>query len=262
LLETVSQQAASYIAEARAAAALSQVQKLEEFNERFAFIAHDVKNIVNQLSITVQNARIHGDNPEFRKDMIETVASSANRMKTMMADLTAVRDRSSDVQVERVSVPILDMSKSLAAITADWQKLRPNMSIELPSEPVIVQLDEKKLRTVVGHLLQNAIDAVGEAGSVRFHGEVRNNCALVDISDDGPGMSPEFVQNTFFAPFKSTKKGGYGIGGFQVRQLVREMGGQLEVHSEIGQGTTIRISLPLHHLEAAPDRSSPTEEAV
>ncbi|TNE38075.1 MAG: PEP-CTERM system histidine kinase PrsK [Alphaproteobacteria bacterium] len=257
LLETVSQQAASYIAEARAAAALSQVQKLEEFNERFAFIAHDMKNIVNQLSIMVQNARVHGENPEFQKDMINTVANSVARMKSMMADLTAVRERSSEAPLERVQMSPVALDEILRQVADDWQKLHANMKVDLPEETMLAQVDEKKLRTALGHILQNAWDAVGEKGAVSFHGETRDQQAILDISDDGPGMSREFIQNIFFQPFKSTKKGGYGIGGFQIRQLVREMGGKLDVHSEPGQGTTVRVTLPLTLVEM----KAPAEKA-
>lgn len=257
LLETVSQQAASYIAEARAAAALSQVQKLEEFNERFAFIAHDMKNIVNQLSIMVQNARVHGDNPEFQSDMVKTVSNSVDRMKSMMADLTAVRERAAETQMERLQLSPLPIGDILHDVASDWQKLHAGLKTDLPEEAMVAQVDEKKLRTALGHVLQNAWDAAGANGSVRFRGEARDKKIVLDVSDDGPGMSREFIQRVFFQPFKSTKKGGYGIGGFQIRQLVREMGGQLEVHSEPGQGTTVRITLPLSLVEV----KIPTEKA-
>ena len=68
---------------------------------------------------------------------------------------------------------------------------------------------------------------------------------LIDVTDNGPGMDDAFVRDELFLPFRSTKSGGYGIGAFQTRELVRMADGDLEVISEKGFGTTMRIILPL-----------------
>src|SRR3546814_13854417 len=73
LLRTVGQQAASYIAEAQSQSALADAEKFEEFNRRFAFIMHDIKNLVSQLSPVARNAERHADKPEFRADMVATL---------------------------------------------------------------------------------------------------------------------------------------------------------------------------------------------
>lgn len=99
--------------------------------------------------------------------------------------------------------------------------------------------------TALNHIVQNAVEAVGKDGEISLYTQRRDGDVLIDISDTGSGMTKEFIQSIFFEPFKSTKKGGYGIGGFQIRQLVREIGGHLEIQSEPGQGTTVRIILPV-----------------
>ena len=68
---------------------------------------------------------------------------------------------------------------------------------------------------------------------------------LIDITDNGPGMDDAFIRDELFLPFRSTKSGGYGIGAFQTRELIRMAGGDLEVISEKGFGTTMRVILPL-----------------
>ena len=65
------------------------------------------------------------------------------------------------------------------------------------------------------------------------------------VADDGPGMTPEFIRDTLFRPFGTTKKSGYGIGAYQARELIRQMGGRLEVTSAEGEGTRVHIYLPL-----------------
>ncbi len=74
LLRTAGRQAASSLAEAHGQEALSNAQRFEEFNRRFAFILHDIKNLVSQLSLLSRNAERHADNPEFRADMVATLA--------------------------------------------------------------------------------------------------------------------------------------------------------------------------------------------
>jgi signal transduction histidine kinase len=69
--------------------------------------------------------------------------------------------------------------------------------------------------------------------------------ALLMVADDGPGMTPEFIRDTLFRPFGTTKKSGYGIGAYQARELIRQMGGRLEVTSAVGEGTRVHIYLPL-----------------
>ena len=75
----------------------------------------------------------------------------------------------------------------------------------------------------------------------------------IEVSDNGPGMDEEFVRNELFRPFRSTKSSGLGIGAYQAREMVRMSGGDLEVISGRGAGTTMRITLPaeLRHRSAA-----------
>ena len=68
---------------------------------------------------------------------------------------------------------------------------------------------------------------------------------IIDIVDEGPGMSPEFIRAELFRPFASTKGDGHGVGVYQARELLREAGGDLLVLSRVGSGTTMRLLLPL-----------------
>src|SRR5439155_3449948 len=88
LLRTAGNQAASSLAEALSQNALADAQRFEEFNRRFAFILHDVKNLVSQLSLLSRNAERHADNPEFRADMIATLKGSVGKMNELLARLT------------------------------------------------------------------------------------------------------------------------------------------------------------------------------
>ena len=87
LLRTLGRQAASYIAEASTQAELDEAGKFDEFNRRFAFIMHDIKNLVSQLSLVARNAERHADNPAFRADMVATLQGSVGKMNDLLARL-------------------------------------------------------------------------------------------------------------------------------------------------------------------------------
>jgi signal transduction histidine kinase len=98
---------------------------------------------------------------------------------------------------------------------------------------------------VVSHLIDNAIEASpGRDGRVAVRLTAQGGDAVIEVEDNGKGMEAEFVRNEMFKPFKTTKAGGYGIGAYESREFVRELGGNLDVVSAPGRGTTVRIRLP------------------
>jgi len=102
-----------------------------------------------------------------------------------------------------------------------------------------------RLERVIGHLLQNAADASTASGIIRVRAGAEGGEARIEVEDNGKGMSEEFVRTQLFRPFSSTKAHGMGIGTFESREYIRELGGSIEVDSREGSGTTFRIRLPL-----------------
>jgi putative PEP-CTERM system histidine kinase len=243
LLRTAGNQAASSLAEALGQEALSQAQRFEEFNRRFAFILHDIKNLVSQLSLVARNAERHADNPEFRADMVATLQSSVGKMNELLARL-APHSQSRVQRIEPQTLrPILT-----AAIAA---KRRDREVTLLGDASVEVLVDSGALEQAVVHLLQNALDASsGEPVTVKVTSEGAN--VAIAIVDKGVGMDGDFIRNRLFEPFASTKPGGFGIGAFEARSLITAMGGRLSVDSRLGRGTTFTILLPA--AEAAEER--------
>jgi signal transduction histidine kinase len=114
-----------------------------------------------------------------------------------------------------------------------------------------VVADRERLERVVGHLVQNAIEATARDGYVAITVARTGDAAQVLISDSGSGMSAEFIRDRLFQPFESTKSAGMGIGVFESREYISELGGKLEVTSSRPGGTTFKILLPLYRVEAA-----------
>jgi len=251
LLKTAARQAASYIAEENAAQALAQVRRFEDFNLRFAFIVHDVKNLAAQMTLILRNAERHGDNPEFQKDMLQTVRGSVGRLRAMLEQLRNPLEPPSAKES-------VDLVWLLHEVAVNWRLQHPNLESVLPVGPVSVLGQMEQLRAVVSHLIQNALDAAGPNGKINLGlhiegvlpkarpGDIADDkrWAVITVTDDGPGMDRKFIENDLFRPLRSGKTEGFGIGAFQARQFAREMGGSLEVDSECGCGTRILVRLP------------------
>jgi signal transduction histidine kinase len=149
----------------------------------------------------------------------------------------------------RAPVPV-----SIAAVTAriGQVKASPALSVEPVDPDLVIIADPDHLEAALGHLVQNALEAVRGIGRVVLRaGHSDTDRVIIEVADDGPGMSADFVRDELFRPLATTKRTGHGIGAFQARELVRDMGGRLDVESAPGAGTTMRLSFPRHR-EATP----------
>jgi putative PEP-CTERM system histidine kinase len=262
LLRVVGREVASRVAEEHAARILSQTRELREYSQRFAFVLHDIKNVSGQLSMLLANAEVHADNPEFQRDVLATVRASVDKIAGLLTRLQAGRRERGDALFDpmerlRKIVEITRASGLLGAATR-VQVAGPTSDFNQPASPEpaspgAVTIDAESFDAVATHLLHNAIEASTASPTnprdadegVRVVVTRRESGFVIDITDDGPGMSPEFIRDELFRPFGSTKDGGHGIGAFQARELLREGGGDLLVLSRVGSGTTMRLLLPV-----------------
>ena len=236
VLRISGRQAASHIAEMQSQAELSEARRFDEFNRRFAFIMHDVKNLASQLGLLAANAERHAENPEFRADMIETLKLSVARMNELLLRLSP-QGRSGAVQRGTAKVAPL-----LQRIAADAGRRHP-VSIGCDDGLDVVG-DSEAILQILGHLVANAIDASPGEAPVLLAASADSGGARIDVIDHGSGMSREFIRGDLFKPFVSTKDNGFGLGAFEALQLARAMGGRLDVDSREGEGTRFSLWLP------------------
>jgi signal transduction histidine kinase len=104
--------------------------------------------------------------------------------------------------------------------------------------------DREQLHSVVTNLLLNAGDAVNDNGTVTVETNFKDGWTELTVSDNGCGMTPEFLQKGLFRPLSTTKKKGLGIGMFQTKMIVEAHGGKITASSQPGVGTTFRVLLP------------------
>ena len=237
LLKTAGRQAASFLAQMQATEALLEARKFDAFNRMSAFVVHDLKNIVTQLSLMMKNAqRLHA-NPEFQQDMLMTIENSLEKMRQLMLQLR-----------EGATPPGTAFGVDLGRVVQRIESAAAHRGRKLElavAERVFARGHEERLERVIGHVVQNALDATDADGRVwlkvgRFGGQAR-----IEVGDTGHGMSAEFIRDRLFKPFQTTKSAGMGIGAYESFQYVRELGGSIDVRSEPDKGTEVTLLLPL-----------------
>ncbi|AKH41431.1 C4-dicarboxylate transport sensor protein DctB [Croceibacterium atlanticum] len=242
LLRVVGRQLASYLAEQGSQDALGEAQRFDEFNRRIAFVMHDIKNLASQLSLLASNAEKHADKPEFRADMLVTLRNSSDKLQALLARLGRYGRQGGEARVE---IPVERLLADVAARFANRSQV-----VQVKREPCTIVGDREALEQALVHLVQNAIDASEDTSPVFLDIRREATDAVIEIVDSGCGMSPEFVRTRLFKPFHSSKPSGFGIGAFEARELIRAMGGTLDVESREGLGTRFLVHLPLAGMEA------------
>jgi putative PEP-CTERM system histidine kinase len=243
LLEIAGSQAASYLAQEHAADALMVARQFESFNRMSTFVVHDLKNLVAQLSLMNANAEKHKDNPEFQQDMLETLNHSVQKMKLLLQKLG--RTENAEKPLPQAVDQIVRQAVALKSA------FEPHPQLVVEEAGLLVLADRERLERVLGHLIQNAIEATPRDGHVMIRvgpapASRLSHAVEIEITDTGEGMTEEFIRERLFRPFDSTKSAGMGIGVFESREYITELGGKLEVTSRRYSGTTFSAVLPLY----------------
>lgn len=237
LLKTVGNHIAVHLAQARSDSLLAEARQFEAYNRTTAFLMHDLNNLIAQQSLIVANAEKHKRNPEFVDDAISTIAGSVDRMKRVMKQL-----KSAD---KEKNAKLTDLKFVVSAAVDRCAVVKPNPTLDLNDVDARVATNAEEFIMVLAHVIRNAQDACSEDGTVTVGLHRSDDVAIITVSDDGAGMSSDFVRDRLFRPFDSTKGSqGMGIGAYQAREFARKMGGDLAVDSRPGEGTRVSISVP------------------
>lgn len=237
LIKVAARQAASHLAQYQADQALVESRQFEAFNRLSAYVIHDLKNILAQLSLMVSNAQKHKHNPEFIDDMVATVDNSVDRMSKLMAQLRSGAGQTEQREFELATV--------LAEVVQESQLRPPAPSFDDGNINLKLTCDRDRLRTVFAHLIQNAQEATPKTGEIAVRLRDYERGAVVEIQDTGCGMDEDFIRHRLFKPFDSTKGlTGMGIGVFESRDFIRNLGGDITVDSKPGEGSLFRVKIP------------------
>jgi len=240
LLKCLGDQIASNLLNIHLSQRLLQAREMEAFQTMSAFFVHDLKNTAATLSLMLQNLPLHFDDPEFRSDALRAVSRSVNHINELIERLGLLRKELKLHPVEG------DLAAVVSAALAGLDEM-PGITLvkNLPPTPLIT-IDPGQIQSVVTNLILNARDAMPHGGEIRVETSRQNGWAIVSVSDNGCGMSPEFMSKSLFRPFQTTKKKGIGIGMFHSKMILDAHQGKIDVQSEPGRGTTFKVMLPLH----------------
>jgi putative PEP-CTERM system histidine kinase len=239
LFKSLGAQAASGLLNLQLTQQLIQARELEAFQAMSAFFVHDLKNTASTLSLMLQNLPAHFDDPAFREDALRAISKSVDRINDLIARMTLLRQRL------ELHVVASDLSEVVAdALNSLKGAISSNVVRSLAPVPG-VPLDPGQIQKVVVNLLLNAHDAAGNTGEIRVETAEQNGWAMLSVSDNGVGMSQEFITRSLFRPFQTTKKKGVGIGLFHSKMIVEAHHGRIEVESAEGKGTVFRVLLPM-----------------
>jgi hypothetical protein len=237
LCRTVAAEAATIIMNARMAEDLAHGREIRAFAEMSSFVIHDIKNCANTLSLVASNAEAHMGDPAFQKDAVRAIRRSVEKMQELLQRLSGIRQpilRREDVDLNELVEGSLHALKDVVPGTT-------RIETTLGLVPALF-CDPEQLEGVIRNLTTNAIEAIDGNGEVRIETFQEGGEAVLVVSDNGCGMSTEFVRNSLFRPFRSTK-GGLGIGLYQCKQVAEAHGGRLEIESAEGRGTTCVLRL-------------------
>ena len=239
LLQTIGDQSAAALLNLRLSEKLCQTKELEAFQVMSAFFMHDLKNLASKLSLVSQNMPRYYDNEEFRQDAMRTVSQGVDKIKSVCTRLSLL---SGTLDLNQRETCLEDLVRS--TVSGMNGVLSSTIETDISDGLPLVPIDEEQMQKVLENLLINGNEAMGEDGRIRVAVGQCDGWVELSVSDDGVGMTREFMEKSLFKPFQTTKKQGMGIGLFHCKTIVEAHGGKIEVESEEGKGTTFKVMLP------------------
>src|SRR5512133_2977986 len=243
LMKTIARQAALAILHQRLSEQITHAREIEAIGNVSAFVVHDLKNLVSNLSLMVENASKYIHNPDFQKDMLTSLGNTVVKMQTLISRLKNLGDQD---HLNHQHVNLLELAERTARLVVGSR-------ITVSGTSEIIRADENEIQKVILNLLMNGIEASDPNQPIA----IEVGCAevpFIRIRDKGCGMSARFLRTELFKPFRTTKQLGLGIGLYQCRQIVAAHGGKSEVSSVEGDGSVFTVWFA--------DNAEPTAGAV
>jgi len=243
LLKTVGMQLTNALALSHASDALSRSRQFEAYNRLSAYLVHDLKNLVAQVSLIVKNAERHKHNPEFIDDSIATLENVVYKIEHLLTQLKKG-------QIKPDNKTLINLAEIIQDVAIQQAGNKPTLQLAANLNKCEVLGEKEKITAILGHLVQNAQEATAENGFVRMELSKDEQQAIIKVIDNGSGMDNKFIAERLFKPFDTTKgNAGMGIGVYEARDYIGKQSGSCDVESKLGEGTTFTIKLPLARQE-------------
>jgi signal transduction histidine kinase len=222
----------------RSKAPLRRIQATKD-----SVLVHDIRNLGLRLSLLLSNLEEHYDDPDFRNSASDLLRSTVQKLEGIAG---AWASRGDSVLI-KVPLELNDLLREvLRTCRPRGRSPGPKVSVSLAEVPAVWG-DPYYLRDAFQSVVQNAQEAASSWVTLRSALETRGprTFVAIEVEDDGPGMSAEFIKRRLFRPFQTMKSGGVGLGLYTARRILRHHRGDVEVESCDGTGTRVRLLLPL-----------------
>lgn len=212
-----------------------------------AGVAHEIGNPLNSLSLHLQllERKVRDLPPGDKEPLLDHLKTSRTEIGRLDTILKQFLQAMRPTTPERRPVQLHELlEESLVALSPELESRDIRVELDLANEVPSLDLDPTQIKQAIYNIIRNAYQAVAQPdGEISITSSATDYEVKLSISDNGSGISPE-VMGAMFEPFKTTKTDGTGLGMLIVRRILREHGGELEVESEEGVGTTVTLYFP------------------
>lgn len=217
--------------------------QIDSFNRFASFVVHDLKNTVGMLSLTAENAQRNIQDEDFQKDTIDTIKRSVEKMQRLIDSLNTHK---SPASIKRTLVDISVLIDQAVQAMNSTAAMKDVSVVSVGTRGIMAELDSAAIRRVIENLILNAIEATPSGGCVEVSVRMRDEGRIdISVKDTGAGFDPGYLRASLFRPFRSTKKGGLGIGLILCKSLIEAHRGSISIDSEPGRGATVTASFPV-----------------
>lgn len=218
-------------------------ERLSVLGKFSSLILHDIRNPLSALKTRVELLKMNREDPEYFDDAIKKIEGDIARMESLAAEFLDyargdIRLNMSVSSIDRLFERFSDLialkkSPGLQEVTVHNEVHKP------------VIIDEERMLRVLLNAADNACKALRNGGKISLRSQIEDDAVLISISDTGVGMAPEVLEHIFEPFYSSSSAGGTGLGMIIIKNIVEAHHGTVTVLSTVGQGTDVRIRLPV-----------------
>jgi len=221
------------------------MEKLAAVGKAVSQVTHEIRKplmLIGGFARQVEHCEALQDSEKDR-NKLQIIVDEVQRLETLLNSIRLVTRPTGTRQKRSISVNHV-LRETIALLEPMLQAKEVRLEVDLTSSPLMVQGDPDQLKQVFLNLIQNAVEALEDGGTVRVSSSESLTHAQVIIDDDGPGI-PEELQEKVFDPFFTTKSAGTGLGLAISRNIVQDHNGTLSFDATSSRGTRLKIELPL-----------------
>jgi PAS domain S-box-containing protein len=219
-------------------AELVKTQRLAAIGETAAMVGHDLRNPLQGIAGALYLLKQESLTAEERNEMLQLIQDNVEHSDAIVGDLL---DYSSEIQLEPIEItPKSITSGAIEAVKVPERVTVLDLSVDHP----VFRVDSDKMRRVFINLIENAIDAMPQGGTLTISSRKSDGNVEIAFTDTGLGI-PEKVMQNLWKPLQTTKAKGMGLGLAICKRIVDAHGGNISAKSKIGEGTIVTVRLPI-----------------